>query len=103
GNRLSFQYDLVGNRTARSRSGPGAFTERYTYNAADQLVSRSGGPDGTVTYDFDADGNQTRAGAVRVRYDLENHPVLVDNGRQQIGYRYDADGNRLSAAVSGRP
>src|SRR6266542_2145877 len=96
-NRLSFTYDLVGNRLTRTKTGAGGFTERYTYNAADQLTSRSGGPDGTVTYDYDADGNTVRAGNVRLTYGLDDRVTSVDNGQRRTAYTDDAAGNRLSA------
>jgi RHS repeat-associated protein len=99
-NKLSFGYDLVGNRLTRTKTGTGAFTERYTYNAADQLTSRSGGPDGTVTYDYDADGNTVRAGTVKSTYGLDNRVTGVDDGTRKTAYTDDAAGNRLFADTS---
>jgi RHS repeat-associated protein len=97
---LSFSYDLVGNRLTRTKIGSGGFTERYSYNAADQLSYRSGGPDGTVTYDYDQDGNTTRAGKVASTYDLDNKVTNVSDGAHKSTYTTDAAGNRLSADTS---
>jgi RHS repeat-associated protein len=95
--KLSYTYDLVGNRLARSRTGTGAFKQTYTYDAANELTSTSGGPQGNITYAHDADGNQTRAGNVKTTYDLDNKVATVDNGKQKTTYTQDAAGNRLFA------
>jgi RHS repeat-associated protein len=97
--KLSFRYDLVGNRTSTSRTGlgTGAFTQKYRYDAANELTSTSGGPQGKVEYKYDADGNQIRAGATRTTYDLDNHVTSVDNGSTTTTYGIDAAGNRLAA------
>ncbi|TML21063.1 MAG: hypothetical protein E6G35_17990 [Actinobacteria bacterium] len=96
-NKLSFTYDLVGNRTAKKKSGSGSFTEKYTYNAADQLQTRSGGPDGTQSYSYDQDGNTTQISSVKYGYDLDNHLSSVDDGKKHTTYTTDGAGNRLSA------
>jgi RHS repeat-associated protein len=96
-NTLKFGYDLVGNRTTRTKTGTGAYTEQYLYNAADQLTTRYGGPDGTVTYDYDQDGNPTRSGSVRTTYGLDNKVTSVDDGTRKTVYTEDAAGNRLYA------
>lgn len=96
-NKLSYAYDLEGNRTTLTKSGSGAFTERYTYNAADQLTARSGGPAGSVTYGYDQDGNTIQAGSTRFGYDLNNQVTTVDDGKHKTTYTDDAAGNRLTA------
>jgi hypothetical protein len=95
--KLSFSYDLVGNRLTRSLNGPGGYTQQYSYDAADQLSFTSGGPEGTVTYAYDADGNQTQAGSTRSSYDLDNKLASVDAGGQKTVYTQDTAGNRVGA------
>jgi RHS repeat-associated protein len=100
-NQLQFTYDKVGNRTSRKRVGSKPFTETYTYNAADELTARRGGPDGSVTYAYDADGNQTQAGTVKTAYNLDNKPVSVSDGRRTTTFTIDAAGLRTAADTSG--
>jgi RHS repeat-associated protein len=95
--KLSYSYDLVGNRLTRTRTGTGAFNQKYTYDAANELTSSSGGPQGSVTYQYDADGNQTQAGKVKTTYDLDNQVASVDNNGRKTVYTEDAAGNRLFA------
>jgi YD repeat-containing protein len=87
----------VGNRLSRTRTGTGAFKQTYTYDAANELTASSGGPQGSVTYTYDADGNQIQAGKVKTAYDLDNQVATVDNGTRKTVYTEDAAGNRLFA------
>lgn len=95
--KLSFSYDLLGNRLTRQRTGTGAFRQTYTYDAANELTATSGGPSGSVGYAYDADGNQVTAGRTHTTYDLDNKAVSVDDGSNRTSYIQNAAGNRVSA------
>jgi RHS repeat-associated protein len=95
--KLSYSYDLVGNRLTRTRTGTGAFKQTYTYDAANELTATSGGPQGSVSYSYDPDGNQITAGKVHTTYDLDNKVTAVDDGANKTAYTQDAAGNRVAA------
>jgi RHS repeat-associated protein len=95
--KLSYTYDLVGNRLTRTRSGTGSFKQTYTYDAANELTATSGGPQGSVSYAYDADGNQITAGKTHTTYDLDNKVATVDNGTNKTTFTQDAAGNRVAA------
>ncbi|MFS8101768.1 DUF6531 domain-containing protein [Lentzea alba] len=104
--RIDYEYDLVGNRTSQKRSGTaGDDVTRYHYDSANQLTKkifdpRGGGP--TITdYDYDLNGNQTKAGKEKFSYHLDNSLATATNaGGQQTSFSYDATGSRI-AGVSG--
>jgi hypothetical protein len=98
--KLSFTYDLVGNRLTEARLGTGAFRQRYVYDAADELRLTEGGRSGAVVYKYDADGNQVQAGRARFTYDLTNQMVSADVGGQKTVYTQEAAGNRVAAATT---
>ena len=91
---IRYTYDSVGNRTTETR--PTGVTTS-TYDAGDQLVSTSG-PGGTDAYDFDANGNQTEAGARTFAYDLAGRMSTTAESSVTTSYSYDGDGVRLSAS-----
>lgn len=97
----TYTYDPVGNRTSLAKVGganPDTFT--YTYNAADQLTQTVNGA-GPTTYRYDADGNQTKAGARTFSYDLAHRLVSTTLPGTTTSYSYDGAGNRLTAATNG--
>lgn len=102
--RIDYEYDLVGNRQSQRRSGTaGDDVTRYHYDAANQLTKkifdpRGGGP--TITdYDYDLNGNQTKAGKEKFTYHLDNSLATATNaGGQQTTFSYDATGLRLAGA-----
>src|SRR5262249_14127030 len=109
--RLTFTYDLVGNRLTRTAPGPGpdeeGHTERYHYDAADELLRITGDPGVPVSYRYDADGNQVEARTggrdrsdVHFAYDLDNRLTSVDDGGQKTVYTQDAAGNRIAAVTT---
>ena len=64
---------------------------------ASELTAASGGPQGGVTYAYDADGNQITAGNTHATYDLDNKVVSVDDGTNRTAFTQDAAGNRVAA------
>ncbi|MEJ2851905.1 MULTISPECIES: RHS repeat-associated core domain-containing protein [unclassified Saccharothrix] len=111
--RIDYTYDLVGNRLTQKRTGnAGSDTTRYHYDAADQLTKRvvtqkhtGNRPDGetngwpsTVThYDYDLNGNQTKAGRDTSTYNLDNTLATATTGGRTTAFAYDATGLRLTA------
>jgi len=55
-----YAYDAASNRTTRITTGYliANTTANFTYNDANQLLTKSGQPAGTPNYTHDADGNQ---------------------------------------------
>lgn len=104
---VTFTYDLVGNRLTRTAPdigpGQGGHTEKYRYDAANELTKVTGDPGHPVFYTYDADGNQVEARAegrdksdVKSTFDLDNQLLSVDDGVQRTVYTQDAAGNRAA-------
>lgn len=106
--RIDYSYDLVGNRTRQTRAGSaGNDTTNYSYDVADQLTRQTvttntgTGPSTTSTdYEYDLDGNQTKAGRDTFRYNLDHSLAAATVASKTTQYTYDATGLRLTA-VSG--
>ncbi|MEU4388976.1 polymorphic toxin-type HINT domain-containing protein [Promicromonospora sp. NPDC023805] len=102
--RISYEYDLLGNRTEQKRSGSaGEDVTRYSYDDASQLVKEivvgKKGAD-RKDYEYDVLGNQTRAGDDRLEYNLDNTLAQANVGGVVTRYTYDATRMRLDA-ISG--
>jgi RHS repeat-associated protein len=65
----TYSYDPMGNRTQLVE---GATTTGYTYDDADRLLTA-----GSITFEFDANGNQVREGNRTFTYDRENRLIQV--------------------------
>jgi RHS repeat-associated protein len=99
--RLDYTYDLVGNRKTQRKTAPGENTNTtYTYDAADQLTREvtTGTRSSERTFEYDREGNQTRAGADRYTYALDHTMTSATIGGRTTNYTYDAVGNRVAAA-----
>ncbi len=96
---VTYTYDPVGNRLTQVRAQtPPNGTTTYTYNASDQLTQTVAG--GTTTnYTYDADGNQTAAGARSYTWDLENRMRSTTSGATTTNYTYDGSGKRFTRAT----
>jgi RHS repeat-associated protein len=96
---LAYSYDPVGNRTSlETREG----TTTYSYDAADELLSKSKHCRHDVTtYAYDLNGNETRAGEKRYSYNLENELIAVsdEHGHDTVSYTYSADGLMATRAT----
>jgi RHS repeat-associated protein len=95
---IAYAYDLVGNRQSEQTS---AGTTTFDYDEADRLL-RAVGPDGSVDYTYDENGNRTRAGAWRFAYDVEDRLSSATDGSTHVVYGYDGEGRRVSATGPGR-
>ncbi|MGH8543568.1 MAG: hypothetical protein ACREX3_08045, partial [Gammaproteobacteria bacterium] len=90
----SYVYDPVGNRTNSNQNGLSVF------NSANQLSEDAG-----FTYQYDANGNQTRktaktGGAFTIyEYDAENKLTRVVKNGTTVNYRYDGLGRRAEKEV----
>ncbi|MEV0953996.1 polymorphic toxin-type HINT domain-containing protein [Promicromonospora sp. NPDC050249] len=102
--RISYEYDLLGNRTEQKRSGSaGNDVTRYSYDDASQLTRElTVGKEGAERkdYEYDVRGNQTRAGDDRLKYNLDNTLAEANVGGVVTRYTYDATRMRLDA-ISG--
>jgi RHS repeat-associated protein len=90
--RFAYEYDAVGNRkseTVRQKTllGSTDVTTTAIFNDADQLVSR-----GSVTYSYDANGNQTGSSAGQ---------ALAYNAADQTTSLKRAGGTALAATYAG--
>jgi RHS repeat-associated protein len=92
---ITWTYDKVGNRHTEQRSGKPMTA--YTYDAADEMRSATGSS--TTTYHYDADGNETAAGARTVSYDATGHIKSTSSGGTATSFVYDGDGNRIQSTT----
>ncbi|HPM81482.1 MAG TPA: RHS repeat-associated core domain-containing protein, partial [Candidatus Anammoximicrobium sp.] len=111
----AYEYDDLG-RLAKETKGNGAYTT-YEYDAAGELVhlvnyTRLGSVLSRFDYEYDAAGNVSRMtsldGQWSYTYDLSGqliHAVLQSVNpnipNQDMGWEYDAAGNRVSAIANG--
>ena len=91
-----WMYDGVGNRL--QQVGPqGVLT--YSYDAADEMLAA-----GTTTFTYDGNGNQlTKTGGgttTNYSWDALNRLTAVVAGGIGTKYQYDGDGNRVSQQIS---
>ncbi len=100
--RLEYSYDLVGNRTRQKKTAPGENSvTKYHYDDADQLRKEvtTGSRSAERTYDYDAEGNQTRAGGDRFAYHLDHTLASARVAGKTTAYDYDAAGTRVSSTT----
>ncbi|MFD2795091.1 RHS repeat-associated core domain-containing protein [Promicromonospora vindobonensis] len=105
--RISYEYDLLGNRTQQKRTGTaGQDLTRYSYDDASQLVRELvvGKKDGAnhverTNYEYDVLGNQTRAGEDRYEYNIDNTLAEANVGGVVTRYAYDATRMRLDSVT----
>lgn len=105
--RISYEYDLLGNRTEQKRTGSaGHDLTRYSYDHASQLVrelvvGKEGGRKKVERkdYEYDVRGNQTRAGDDRLKYNIDNTLAEANVGGVLTRYTYDATRMRLDAVT----
>ncbi|MCA2213285.1 polymorphic toxin-type HINT domain-containing protein [Jidongwangia harbinensis] len=100
--RTDYTYDLVGNRTTKKVAAPGDnTTTSYTYDAANQLTHEriTGSRSTERTFEYDLEGNQTRAGSDRYTYALDHTMTSATVGTKTTNYTWDAVGNRIKAVT----
>ncbi|WP_345074806.1 LamG-like jellyroll fold domain-containing protein [Phytohabitans flavus] len=94
---VAYQFDLNGHLTGKNTTGTaGAGNNSYTYDRAGRLTSWTG-PNGTVTYAWDAAGNRVRNGSKTAVFDERNR--LTSDG--DYTYTYTPRGTRLTRTSSG--
>ncbi len=92
-----YSYDLDDHLTRKTTTGTaGAGDNRYTYDQADRLTSRTVGAK-TAQYGWDAAGNRTQAGSETATFDQRNR--LQSQG--DTTYSYTPRGTLASKASSG--
>ncbi len=94
---IAYDYDLVGNRTARIQNGS---TTNYSYGAGHRLLSTSGGEIQNYTYNSDGRvAGITRSGLdADLSYNFDGQLSTADLGSSTISYVYDAAGRRIQAS-----
>jgi RHS repeat-associated protein len=107
--KYTYAHDRVGNRTQQTYTQADVghhghdqvTTTKYVYDAADQLqmTVTLGAEHGITTFDYDASGNQIRAGPDHFTYNLDNTLATADVDGQDTTFGYDAAGNRLYATT----
>jgi len=95
---IHYGYDPVGNRTGTIDA---TGTTTSSYDAGDQLQSVVA-PGGTTSYGFDANGNQSSAGAWSYTFNLAGQLTAAGNGTSSVSYVYDGDGNRVTTSTGGQ-
>jgi RHS repeat-associated protein len=95
---VRYTYDAVGNRVSEETY---VGTTNYAYDAGDRLTSVT--PPGTSAepYTYDANGNQTGAGADTFGWDAADRLVSATVGGTSHSYAYAGDGRRLSMVAGG--
>jgi RHS repeat-associated protein len=104
GATTTYTYDPAGNKL--TSTDPDGVTTTFTYTPLNQVdaVSYSGNSASSVTYGYDADGNQTAmsngAGSWTYNYDPFGELTSAVNGTtsQTTGYSYNADGDVTAIA-----
>jgi RHS repeat-associated protein len=97
GNQTTYSYDPAGNLTSSQTDG---LTTTSTYNAAEQLTKAATGST-TISYGYDADGNQTSAKNVTYSYNGAGQLTSVDTGSGNFSYGYNSAGAVASTSVDG--
>ena len=93
-----FSYDLAGNRTQTvldgvttkyASLGNDSNRNQYTSVAEDKSLEE-------VSHTHDNNGHLTGLGSLRYQFDAYDRLVVIDASGQQVSYRYDALGRRIS-------
>jgi RHS repeat-associated protein len=92
----TYAYDPVGNRLSEASD---AGTTSYAYDIDDRLTTVTAPGPVVTSYTFDANGNQTAAGAQTFTYDLADRLKAATIGATTETYAYAGDGVRLSAST----
>ena len=94
--RISYKYDLSGNRISRDTDGR---TENYLYNSRNQLTQLTG-DDKNISYTYDPAGNLTVEHSTEHKkiysYDTYNRNTEINGNDFTQKNHYDAEGYRYS-------
>ncbi|WP_444996035.1 FG-GAP-like repeat-containing protein [Aliikangiella sp. IMCC44359] len=105
---IQYAYDAVGNLTQKDDFGSGyvyGTAARGNGNAGPNAVyslSKNGG--GTLTYQYDANGNRTHENGVQIlHYNAFNKPIQITKNGISSVFRYGADQMRYKQIQTGLP
>jgi RHS repeat-associated protein len=94
----SYQYDLAGNRLHKVRTGGGAETINYDYDANDELLYETNGAT-TTAYLYDANGSLTNQATGSTNYsyayNLMNKLSSVTSSSGTTSFQYNDQGIRV--------
>jgi RHS repeat-associated protein len=96
----AYAYDDAGNRTSQTRAGATgapAGTTGYTYNAANELTSST---DDTVSWTYDAAGNQTRHGITGAVAVFGDRSQAIQLGSETQTYVGQGNAFRIASGTS---
>ncbi|XAK00195.1 RHS repeat-associated core domain-containing protein [Vandammella animalimorsus] len=105
---IAYQYDKVGNRTARTVSGAIQQTTTYQYDQNDRLTQSSDSIEGTTSYRYDRKGNlvEKANGNNKTAYSWNSDNRLIKVEQTAAGsttktttYGYDPQGRRIKKLV----
>jgi RHS repeat-associated protein len=99
-----FEYDLSGHVagiTYRGDDGRALFSERYSYNAAGNIIQREDNGGRTVRYSYDPSGQlleeSSSDGAIQHSYGKGGNRAEMKRGSDTIQYKYDAADRMIEA------
>ena len=101
--KLSYTYDLAGNKLTSTETVDGKENQtRFTYDDHNRLTKLEG-PDGTITYTYDKNGNriasEKNSEKLDYIYDTENRLLAIkDKKGLLMAALYDGDDNRVFTA-----
>ena len=101
--KLSYTYDLAGNKLTSTETVDGKESQtRFTYDDHNRLTKLEG-PDGTITYTYDKNGNriasEKNSEKLDYIYDTENRLLAIkDKKGLLMAALYDGDDNRVFTA-----
>ena len=108
---MTYDYDELARLVAAERTGTGAFDQSYTFDDANNRLTLSEGMatttfsyddanqligDGSITFDYDRNGNLTRAGSDDLAYDPANDWISGDVNGTNLAHSYDGLGRQVS-------
>jgi len=91
-------YDLIGNISSLSRDG--GPVNQYNYDNGSNRLSSVNGVTGVYVYDVNGNATTDGRNNTAISYNYLNLPVQI-NGSQNIGYTYNAIGEKLRKAGPG--
>ncbi|UII55673.1 DNRLRE domain-containing protein [Cytobacillus spongiae] len=100
GKSITYEYDVVGNRTKQMTEENGQTTTKtYSYNDNNQLTASD-----AQTYTYDQNGNRTQDGSYKYVYNKLNELVEVQtlSGQTVATYTYNEDSKRISKTINGQ-
>ena len=101
--KFSYTYDLAGNKLTSTETVDGKESQtRFTYDDHNRLTKLEG-PDGTITYTYDKNGNriasEKNSEKLDYIYDTENRLLAIkDKKGLLMAALYDGDDNRVFTA-----